>query len=227
VDYVGGVSAGAIVAAAWASGANSYEIENVARTMTFKDVARWKLSHLGLAGSERMIQFLGRLLKCTKFEEMKTRLAVVATDVVKGEPVVFHGSGDVIAAVRASCSYPGLFLPMQYNGRFLVDGAITMEIPAKALRDIGARHVISVGLPMQQMTVNPQHMLSVVTRCFQIMMRRTESEWRRYSNAVITPDVANLGWDSFIQADQMIAAGRRAAEEVLPRIEHWLRRGQA
>src|SRR5262245_27932354 len=52
VDYVGGVSAGAIVAAAWASGANSYEIENVARTMTFKDVARWKLSHLGLAGSE-------------------------------------------------------------------------------------------------------------------------------------------------------------------------------
>jgi predicted acylesterase/phospholipase RssA len=62
IGAVAGVSAGAMVAAAWASGADSYDIEKIARAMSFKDVARWKLSKLGLMGSERMAVFLERLL---------------------------------------------------------------------------------------------------------------------------------------------------------------------
>src|SRR5690242_12818247 len=52
VDCIAGVSAGSMVAAAFASGANSYEIEDVARSMKFKDIARWTISRMGLAGSE-------------------------------------------------------------------------------------------------------------------------------------------------------------------------------
>src|SRR6266852_386399 len=110
ISAVSGVSAGAIVAAALASGSTSHDIERVALAMKFRDVARWTLNLMGLAGSDRMIAFLARLLKENRFEEMRIPLAIVATDLITGRPMTFHGKGDVIVPVRASCSYPGLFL---------------------------------------------------------------------------------------------------------------------
>ena len=65
-------------------------------------------------------------------------------------------------------------------------------------------------------------MLSVVTRCFQIMNVRTESQWRRHSNLVITPEVKDVGWNSFESARHLIEAGERAAKAVLPQILRWL-----
>src|SRR4030088_328885 len=80
IDFVAGVSAGSIVAAAWASGADSTAIERAARSMKFSDVARWTINRMGLAGRDRIVAFLARLLKVTRFEDMKIPLAVVATD---------------------------------------------------------------------------------------------------------------------------------------------------
>ncbi len=106
--------------------------------MRFTDVARSSISKMGLAGSERMDQFLHRLLKQFQFENMKIPLGIVATDLTNGASVLFHGHGDVGMPVRASCSYPGLFQPMRYEGILLVDGAMSIEIPAPALREMGA-----------------------------------------------------------------------------------------
>src|SRR5579883_2851589 len=103
----------------------------------------------------------------------------------------------------------------------LVDGMIAMDVPAAPLRRMGATHVVSVALPNPTETVDPRNMLSVVTRCFQIMTSRTESQWRRHSNLVIVPDVCDIGWDSFESAHLCIAAGERAAEAVIPQISRW------
>src|SRR5947208_1155048 len=84
----------------------------------------------GLVGSQRMNQFLQKLLKRFRFEDMKIPLGVVATDLAAGAPVFFRGSGDVLNPIRASCSYPGLFQPLLHEGRLLVDGAMSMEIPS-------------------------------------------------------------------------------------------------
>src|SRR5271165_559497 len=142
VDAIAGVSAGSVVAAAFASGASVTEIEAAGRQMRFKDVARWTISMLGLAGTDRMIGFLSRLLKVQRFEEMQIPLAIVATDLGSGEPAVFHDRGEVISPIRASCSFPGLFQPMRYENRRLVDGFVSMEVPAQPLRRMGATHVI-------------------------------------------------------------------------------------
>ena len=131
---------------------------------------------------------------------MRIPLAVVASDLTAGAPAVFRDKGDVVMPIRASCSYPGLFQPVRYMNHCLVDGMISMDVPAAPLRRMGATHVVSVALPMPTETVDPQNMLSVVTRCFQIMNARTESQWRRHSNLVITPDVKDIGWNSFENA---------------------------
>jgi NTE family protein len=219
--FISGVSAGAIVASAFASGSTADEIESVARTMRFSDVARWRFSTRGLVGSDPMTKFLARVLKVFEFEKMKIPLAVIASDLNAGAPAVFRDKGDVVLPIRASCSYPGLFQPVRYMNHCLVDGMISMDVPAAPLRRMGATHVISVSLPTPTETVDPQNMLSVVTRCFQIMNARTESQWRRYSNLVITPDVKEIGWNSFESAGLLVEAGEKAARLVLPQILRW------
>jgi NTE family protein len=220
-----GVSAGAIVAAAYASGATTDEIAAVGSAMRFGDVARWSLSKLGFAGSDRMIAFMGRLLKQVRFEDMVIPLGVVATDLRSGKPVSFRDRGQVIPAIRASCSYPGLYRPFELNGRKYVDGAITVEVPSHLARLLGATHVIGATIPSQDEAFEPQNMFQVVSRCFQILMSVNEEVWRKHSDMVLIPDVGSIPWDGFENAMHMIAAGERAAAEALPQIREWLESG--
>jgi NTE family protein len=222
IHAVAGVSSGAMVAAAMAGGSSADEIQQVALSMKFRDIARWTVNLLGLAGNDRMITFLGRLLKVNRFEDMKIPLAIVATDLAKGKPVTFHSKGDVVAPIRASCSYPGLFLPMRYQGRILVDGFVSMEVPAAPLLQMGADRVISVSIPNQEGNEDYGNMLSVVSRCFELMSARTENSWRRYSNIVISPPVADMSWDSFASASRLIKLGEESAMAALPEIKRWL-----
>ncbi len=222
ISLLGGVSAGAIVAAAYASGRGVNEIAGAAKAMKFSDVARWSFNVLGLAGSEQMTAFLTRLLKVHRFEDMAIPLAVVASDLSTGRPVIFRDRGDVILPIRASCSYPGLFQPLRYKESLLVDGAMTMEVPAPALRMMGATHVISVCLPITNFAVDPRNMFQVVNRCFQIMQRRTERDWRKATSLVIEPEVNGMSWDGFENAQRLIERGERAALAAIPRISAWL-----
>ena len=190
--------------------------------MRFKDVAGWSINVLGLANSGRMEKFLDRALRVHRFEQMPIRLAIVATDLGNGRPVIFRDSGEVKNPIRASCSYPGLFQPVRLNGRWLVDGAIAMDLPAEPLHSLGATHVIAVSLPTPLEVVDPGNLLGVVNRCLQILQRRTENEWRKHSTVVLEPDVASVGWDSFEKAAEMLAAGEAAAEAALPVIRSWM-----
>jgi NTE family protein len=222
---VTGVSAGAIVAAGYASGATADEIGAVGSAMRFGDVARWSISRLGLAGSERMTAFLQKLMKRMQFEDMRIPLGVIATDIRSGKPVAFRDHGDVAPAIRASCSYPGLFRPFEIDGRMFVDGAMTVEVPSQLARSMGATHVIAVCIPNQDETFEPQNMFQVVSRCFQIMMSQNEDGWRKESDIVLMPDVGAIPWDGFQSAARMVEAGERAAAQALPRIREWLGKG--
>jgi NTE family protein len=222
IHCIAGVSAGSIVAAAYASGTEVAEIARIGCGMRFNDIARWTLCRLGLVESERMSAFLGRLLKKFRFEEMRIPLGILATDLGTGEPVSFRDAGDVVLPIRASCSYPGLFQPIRHQGRLLVDGAMCMEVPAQLARKMGATHVISACLPMQGPAVVPSNMLQVVNRCFQILQSRAEESWRRHSDVIIAPDVTSVAWDGFKSGTDMIRAGERAAEAIVPQVRKWL-----
>jgi NTE family protein len=222
LSAIAGVSSGSIVAAAFASGTSADEIEKVALSMKFRDVARWTLNLRGLAGNDRMVKFLSRLLKTTRFEEMKIPLAIVATDLSRGKPVTFRGEGDVVVPIRASCAYPGLFMPLRHDGRLLVDGFVSMEVPAEPLRAMGADRVVSVAIPATDGIEDYGNMFSVVSRCFQVMSTRTEHSWRKHSSVVITPAANGMTWDSFSDAKKLIELGEQAAMAVIPTIQKWL-----
>jgi NTE family protein len=222
IHCITGVSAGSIVAAAYASGATPAEIAQAGCAMRFGDVARWSIGRMGFVVSERMQRFLQKLLKRYRFEDMRIPLGVAATDLCSGEEVDFRDSGDVFLPIRASCSYPGLFQPVSYQNRLLVDGAMNVEAPAELARKLGANHVITVYLPGQGPDVVPTNMFQVVNRCFQILQSRAEDSWRKQSDLVITPNVRSVQWDGFGNGPDLIKAGAAAALEALPQIEAWL-----
>ena len=223
IHCIAGVSAGSIVAGAYASGASPAEIARAGCAMRFGDIARWSIGRMGFVVSERMKRFLERLLKNYRFEEMRIPLGVLATDLRTGQVVSFRDSGDVFLPIRASCSYPGLFQPVRADGRVLVDGAMSMEIPAVLARELGATHVISVHLPaLTDDAPSPSNMFQVVNRCFQIMQTRMEDSWRQASDLVISPDVRGMAWDAFGCGPELLKAGESAALAAIPAIQSWL-----
>lgn len=224
LHVITGVSAGSIVAAAYASGSAPDDIARAACSMRITDVARWSLCRMGFMGSERMKRFLEGLLKTDRFEEMRIPLGVVATDLCTGEPVSFRDTGDVVLPIRASCSYPGLFQPVQSGDRLLVDGAMSVEIPALLARELGATHVISVCLPAPPCRRPPANVFQVVRRCFQIMQSRSADGWRHTSDLVIEPDLQFIEWNGFECGPDLVTAGEAAASAALPAIQSWFNR---
>src|SRR5437867_2177195 len=168
-----------------------------------------------------MKRFLMGLLKAHRFEQMRIPLGVVATDLCTGEGVSFRDTGDVFLPIRASCSYPGLFQPVRAGGRLLVDGAMSVEVPALLARELGATHVISVYLPAPPCLRPPADLFQVIRRCFQIVQGRTEAAWRHDTDLVITPDLKAIEWNGFEAAPEMVRAGEAAALAALPAIQSW------
>src|SRR5260370_8191635 len=148
ISHIAGTSVGSIMVAAYASGAPLVRIIETCRTLRWRDIARWRVSRLGLASNQRLENLIERVFESRRFEDLRIPLAVVATDLTSGEPVVFT-QGNLVDAIRASCAFPGLFEPVEIGTRCLADGGLVAPVPTRAARELGATAVIGVSVGMQ------------------------------------------------------------------------------
>lgn len=222
IDYVAGTSVGSIVGASYCSGISPREMQEIAGIVRFKDFARWSLNKLGFCTNDRMDNFLCKIVRCKTFEELKTPLAVVATDFVTGEAVVFR-SGPIVEAVRASCAYPGMFQPVKVNGRLLVDGMLSHAVPTTPLREMGSERVLAVYLSAHWVNLSgPRHVFDVIGQCFSIAQAKMSSLWKRDADLVIEPNVDGFTYDGFDRCQELMRSGENAIREVLPSIKKWM-----
>ena len=222
VDCVAGTSVGGLIAASYASGMPLDAISRRAVSTSFRDFARWSLSRYGLASNERMGRYVYEFCGIQRIDGMKRPLAICAADLISGEPFYFT-KGDLGIALRASCAYPGLFQPVEFEGRLLVDGFLIGPVPVEAARTLGAEIVIGVYLGMSGPAPRPKHMGEVLWRSFAIMQQQALQRRDRSAEVLICPDVREFGWDDFSRTEELIAAGEAAAREALPRIRELLR----
>jgi len=222
ISHIAGTSVGSILGAAYASGAPLARIIETCRTLRFRDIARWRVSRLGLASNQRLGNLIERVFESRRFEDLHIPLAVVATDLNSGEPVVFT-QGNLVDAIRASCAFPGLFEPVEIGTRCLADGGLVAPVPTRAARDLGAATVIGVSVGMQDGHRGaPTNIFQVVSRAVSAAQKHQLEIWERHADLVLRPDVQSLAWDDFDRADEAIAAGAAAALRALPRIEKLL-----
>lgn len=222
IACIAGTSVGSILGAAYASGLPIGRLAEMCRKIRFKDFARWRISKMGLACNDRMYQIMRRCFGALTFEEMKIPLAVVATDLGTGEPVIFK-SGSVVEPIRASCAFPGLFEPVTIDGKCYADGGLVAPLPTKAAALLGARRVLAIDVGFSNWRgAAPTNMFQVLCRSINAAQKHRNPSYEKFADLVISPEVKEMEWDSFDHADQAIAAGREAMQRALPRVREML-----
>jgi NTE family protein len=222
VTHIAGTSVGSILGAAYASGAPLSRIVDCCKGLRFKDIARWRVSRLGLASNQRLADLIERVFESQQFEDLRIPMAVVATDLSTGEPVVFT-QGNLTDAIRASCAFPGLFEPVEIGTRCLADGGLVAPVPTRAARNLGASIVVGVSVGLQDgYRGAPRNVFQVVSRAVSAAQKHQSEVWERSADLVLRPEVQGLAWDDFARAEEAIQAGAAAAKRALPRIEKLL-----
>jgi len=210
VDCVAGTSAGSLVGALVASAMSPGEMEGLARSIRWRDIARPVVPRLGLLDAQRLEQLLVSVLGDRRIEDLPLPFAAVATDLETGKKVVLR-EGPVAPAVRASCAMPGIFVPVTLQGRLLVDGGVVDNVPVGAARQLGADYVIAVDLSGSlDTTPVPRNVFGVLMRSYEIMLHEKRATEVAGADVVIRPRVERLGPVNLEAAGAYIEAGWKA-----------------
>lgn len=223
VDLVAGTSMGAVIGAFYCSGIGLRMMERLAVHIQRNHWLDWTFPRMGLASGDKVEQMLSLLTKNRSFAELDKPLAVVATDLCRGEKVVIR-EGNVAKAVRASAAIPGVFCPVEYRGLTLVDGAVVERVPVQTARDMGADVVIAVDVGIYVDGAKPQHILDVISQSLDIMQRDLCRHSTETADLVIHPQLHEVSPGHFHKAPLAIQAGEDAAWVMLPQIREYLRK---
>jgi len=172
----------------------------------------------GFVSGQSLTMHLRRLLASANpvndFDRLPIPFRTVATDLETGEAVVFRG-GNLATAVRASMSIPGVFPPVQYGHRLLVDGALRNNVPVDLAREMGADVVIVVRIPPKLKSKGElSSLFSVSSQALTIMSSHADSHQANgLSNLdiLIEPQMDGIGPLDFGRAREAVALGAAAA----------------
>jgi NTE family protein len=212
---IAGTSAGSIFGALYAAKIPIKKIINIAMDAQWTKLVRPVLPGgsglLSLEPLEKMLEH--ELGKTQRFSELPIPFACMATDIEREEPVVLR-DGPLAPAIRASCAVPGIFTPVELDGRLLVDGGIVNNLPVRLLESMGAEYVIAVDLlPRRTGPMRPKGYFELLTVTFYNMVRSTSHEGL-LANVLIVPDIRDFGFADFSRRADLIARGRAAARSV-------------
>ena len=149
VDMISGSSIGALIASLWATGLNSYEIEEI--TKEFKDpkiilgLLDLGFPRLGFIRGRKIYNFLKKYLGDKTFYDVKLPLKILATNVKTKESVIID-KGLLVDAVMASCAIPGVFKPVHFEDELLLDGGVFNPLPVEVLARCGIKKIIAVNV---------------------------------------------------------------------------------
>lgn len=147
IDYIAGTSAGALVGAVYASGRVDL-LEDAGLQFSRKHILSLSdpvLPISGLIDGVKITDFIHQYVLDKPIESLPLPLAIIATDLNTGDEVVLR-EGNIVEAIRASISIPGIFKPVRKGDYLLVDGGLINPVPVRTLREMGADFVIAVDL---------------------------------------------------------------------------------
>jgi NTE family protein len=226
ISYIAGTSGGSIVGSMFASGMPISTMEAVATNMSWRKLVSIRLTRLGFVSSQRIEDFVVETIGNLQFEDLAVPCAVVATNLVTGETKVFR-SGPVARAVRASCSIPQIYLPVEIDGEYFVDGGLSQYLPVETAQEMGAEFVLASHLaPVDPSYRRPQNILQLVVQVTGLMARKNFPISEAKADYVVHPNVDAYSSFDFEHAAEMIEIGYDATRRVIDDLkEKWERSG--
>ncbi len=142
INAISGSSMGALIGGLYAAGMPLAELESIALKVTRRAVLAYIdpiPSLKGLMVGKKIEEMLRSFIGNKDFSEVRIPLAIVATDILTGEELVFKDTGGVVDAIRASISIPVVFVPVRVGARTLVDGGVVNPVPVDAVISLDPR----------------------------------------------------------------------------------------
>lgn len=222
ISVVAGTSAGSLVGAFYAAGFSPWKMQEVALKVKDIDVADLSSGNKrGMTGGAPLKRLINGFLDNMPIEKMQRRFAAVATDLATGEKIVIQ-RGDTGAAVVASCSIPGVFIPTMFEGRELVDGGLTSPVPVAVARQLGADMVIAVDVGGRPTTKPRSGLYEIILQSFEIMGRSLAQLEGKTANLLIQPRTDSFDSSDFSARKEMIEAGYIAGQAAIPELRRKL-----
>jgi len=225
IDLIVGTSVGSLIGALYAYEANSFELEWTAFGLTREDLLDYALigATMGPIKGERLEQFVAKRVPVATIEQLRIPFAAVATDLNRGKRVVLD-RGPLPRAIRASCAIPGVFQPVELQGKILVDGGTVDNLPVSVAREKGADIVIAVDISQNVTNFNITNLVDVTLQAVHIMFSENVSRRRNEADVLIAPAVGEVAMMDFSQKKRLMQAGMEAARSALPAVHQALER---
>jgi NTE family protein len=217
-DLVIGTSAGSVVGALYAAGYNGFDLQRIALSMDEATVRDWVLPNRGFMRGSALQKFVNDAVQNRPIENLNRALAIVATDLQSGEPVVFR-AGNTGLVVSASSSVPGIFQPVKIGDREYVDGGLVSPVPVKVARTLGADIVIAVDISDRPSLSRLRDTIDVLLQTFTIMGRTIAQQELATADIVVSPDISQLTSTNFESKNYAVIEGEKAGLSAVPLVQ--------
>jgi NTE family protein len=220
-----GTSIGSLLGAAFADGVPIRELCDLGGRVRIRDFIRFHKSQSEAQGNDRIGQFVRERFHSTRIEELSIPMAIVTTDVDTCAPYIFT-RGPLDVAIRASCAFPGLFEPVEYEGHTLADGCIIAPVPTATAARMNTGCVLGVAVNSGVGSATSAGSTSQGSRGTLAITRgaKPSPSWIRNADVMLEPDVQQIGWSDFSRVDEAHAAGAEAMRAALPYLRDLLSR---
>ena len=217
VEYIAGTSIGAFVAAFYAFGKSWEDIQEIASELRWIDITAISLSRYGLLSNKKLEELIVEHIGDKNLQDSNIPLAIIATDASNGEKVILN-KGSVANAVMASTCIPGVFRPVDYGEKMLLDGGIIENVPVNTVREMGADYVIGVDLNSEYTYEKPDNILDVLLNSFHFIIKTSAELQTENSDLLIKPDLSKFNRTDMNQVQALLKKGYKDAKKALKNI---------
>jgi len=227
ISAIVGTSIGGLLGAAYADGISLRNLCDLGRRVRVRDFLRFHQSTQGAQKQKKdcIDQFVQEWFRTGRLEELPIPTAIVTTDLETGAPYVFT-SGPIDLAIRATCAFPGLVKPVEFEGRLLADGCIVAPVPTAIAARIHGGCVLGVSVGSNAASASSsENVVRVSDPGFRASHRNApEPSWSRHADVLLEPQVHHIGWNDFSRVDEAFSAGAEAMRCALPSLLELLAR---
>lgn len=224
IHMVVGTSVGSLIGGIYAAKPDSFQLEWTAFKIDRNDILDFSIvSKMGPVQGARMEEFIEQNVKAKKVEETKIPFVPVATDLNTGETVTLE-KGPMTKAIRASSSIPGIFPPVAFGNRTLVDGGVTDNVACDIAKAKGADIIIAVNLQKDVKNDQIDSIVDVIGQSISIMMRESSKAKMACADVIIEPEAKGIGMFDFTKKKQLMEEGIKAAKAAMPKIREAMAR---
>ncbi len=227
-QMVVGTSAGSLVAAIYATGKTSAQLQKTALSMEEVAITDWMLPIIGkgMFRGDALGRYVNQLVGGRLIENMTIPLGIVATDLNSGQAVLFR-SGDTGTAVRASSAVPAVFVPVRISGHEYVDGGLVSPVPVRFARQMGADIVVAVDISNPPESNPAEGTLQILMQTFSIMGKSINQYELKEADVVVRPSQTGLKSADFWALKLGIFWGRAAMRAAMQALKARLAAGMA